>query len=102
MSVMRMKMTRREAAQVIRSFVDGTAGRWDWDDFTSIPIEDRKLDAIRKYANDIYDLFPAQEPGHYCNAAGTAELTRIAAILESGEDYGVDDNGVPQLVTREG
>lgn len=91
-----MRMSPEEVALAIRSFVDGTAGQWDWDDFTSIPIRDRKLNDIRKYASAIYDLFPAEEPGNYCSAAGTAELTRIAAMLELGVDYGIDENGVPR------
>ena len=100
MSFTHRKLDPKEIAQVIRSFVDGTAGPRDWDDFTSIPIGDRKLDAIRKYANDIYDLFPAKEPGTYCNPGGTAELKRIAALLEGGEEYEIDEDGIPQVILR--
>ena len=34
-------------AVIIEQFLDGTGGRWDWDDFVSLRIEDPELDAIR-------------------------------------------------------
>jgi len=34
----------------LRDFLDGRGGAWDWDDFTSIPITDPTLDAIREQA----------------------------------------------------
>jgi len=39
--------TKLEVANIIESFVEGTGERWDWDDFCSLAIENRELDAIR-------------------------------------------------------
>jgi hypothetical protein len=39
-----------EVAQYLRDFLDGTGGEWDWDDFTSIPIADPRLEDIRERA----------------------------------------------------
>src|SRR5690349_18513663 len=36
-----------EVADIIDRHVQGTEGPWDWDDFTSVPIRDDRLDAIR-------------------------------------------------------
>jgi hypothetical protein len=39
-----------EVAQYLRDFLDGTGGKWDWDDFISIPIADPRLEDIRERA----------------------------------------------------
>lgn len=39
--------TVAEVADVIDKHAQGTEGPWDWDDFTSVPIRDDRLDAIR-------------------------------------------------------
>ena len=43
-------LTAREVEDYLRDFLQGTGGDWDWDDFTSIPITDPGLDAIREEA----------------------------------------------------
>jgi hypothetical protein len=45
-----------EVAAYLRDFIDGTGGDWDWDDFTSIPIADSALEAIRREASEFDDL----------------------------------------------
>jgi hypothetical protein len=37
----------RAIANCIRGFIDGTCGPYDWDDFTSVPLKDPDLEAIR-------------------------------------------------------
>jgi hypothetical protein len=43
----RNRRTPREVADMIEKHIDGTEGSWDWDEFTSVPIADDRLDAIR-------------------------------------------------------
>lgn len=87
-----------DAARTIRSFLNGTGGQWDWDDFLSIPCRSHKgLEAIRAYANHIYDKYPAGRSGAYCNDEGLAELARIAEMLERGDDIAIDRDGVPHV-----
>ncbi|MBX3563241.1 MAG: hypothetical protein KF730_01565 [Sphingomonas sp.] len=43
----RADLTPRQVSNALRDFLDGNSGQWDWDDFISIPIRDRTLDAIR-------------------------------------------------------
>ena len=76
-----MRTPKHEVAQLIRSFLDGSAGKWDWDDFTSIPQADPEMEAIRAKLIAIHDEFPADRPGEYCNDEGAAELIRIADSL---------------------
>ena len=52
---MGIKYTRAEVADIIEQFVDGTGGRWDWDDFTSTKIADPELDAIRVRCIELHD-----------------------------------------------
>jgi hypothetical protein len=42
--------TSAEVAGYLDDFIRGTGGQWDWDDFTSIPITDSKLENIRNEA----------------------------------------------------
>lgn len=39
--------TATEVLDAIEKHIQGTEGPWDWDDFTSIPIADDKLDKLR-------------------------------------------------------
>ncbi|MFZ1087121.1 MAG: hypothetical protein WAN35_19325 [Terracidiphilus sp.] len=43
----RNRPTVDEVAEAIEMHIDGTEGPWDWDDFTSIPMADDRLDEIR-------------------------------------------------------
>lgn len=41
------------AARTIRTFLDGTCGRYDWDDFTSCSLRDPEVDSIRLRASSV-------------------------------------------------
>jgi hypothetical protein len=43
-------LTPKDVESYLRDFLEGSSGDWDWDDFTSIPITDPALDAIREQA----------------------------------------------------
>jgi hypothetical protein len=43
----RNRLTAAEVADRIERHIQGTEGPWDWDRFTSVPISDDRLDAIR-------------------------------------------------------
>jgi hypothetical protein len=45
--------TAVEVAGFLRDFAEHTGGEWDWDDFTSVPITDPRLEAIRTEADSI-------------------------------------------------
>ena len=40
----------KDVVRFLRDFAHGAGGKWDWDDFTSVPISDPRLDVIRKQA----------------------------------------------------
>jgi hypothetical protein len=42
-----MRRTAKEVAEIIDNHIQNIEGKWAWDDFTSIPIRDPQLNAIR-------------------------------------------------------
>jgi hypothetical protein len=76
-----MKRTREEVAKTIETFVSGTGRQWDWDDFTSIRIDDPDLEAIRKKCVAIPDEFPPANRTEYCSAAGLQAMRELAQSL---------------------
>ncbi len=76
-----MKMTREEIAKTIEGFVNGTGGKWDWDDFLAIRLQDAELDEVRKKCFSVRDEFPSSDDRQYCSEAGMQVLRDLAATL---------------------
>jgi len=68
------RLTQLQVADAIESFILGTGGPWDWDDFISVPIRDVELDAIRERCARLDSEFPPERPGQFCGRAGMAVL----------------------------
>jgi hypothetical protein len=58
---LKAQVSASEVATYLRQFTEGGGGAWDWDDFTSVPIDDPRLEDIRRRALAI-DL-PVTEEG---------------------------------------
>lgn len=58
---LKAKLSASEVATYLRDFIEGNGGDYDWDDFTSVPIGDPRLEDIRSRAAAI-DL-PVTEEG---------------------------------------
>lgn len=56
-----VKRSADEVVKYLQDFIEGTGDDWDWDDFTSIQIDDPQLEAIRIRAANIE--FPVCEKG---------------------------------------
>lgn len=69
---MAVKRSGEEAAKIIRDFIKGEGGDWDWDDFESLAIENPVLEQIRQEA------FCAGPPN-----PNLARLTELAAQAEA-------------------
>jgi hypothetical protein len=78
-----MKRTREEIARTIEAFVNGTGRQWDWDDFTSIRLDDPELEAIRKRCVAIPDEFPPTTRTDYCSPAGLQVMREMAQGLRA-------------------
>ncbi len=79
-----MNLSRDEVAGIIESFLNGTSGEWDWDDFISIPLEDPELEAVRRKCAAAREEFPPTQPRQYCGEQGVETMRRIAAELRAG------------------
>ena len=66
--------TPAEVARYLRDFLDGSGGEWDFDDFSSIPIADARLDSIRERAS----RFNGPKSDH-----GISELKSLLAEAEA-------------------
>lgn len=73
------ELTRAEAADIIRNFVAGRGGAWDWNDFLCIEIINPEIALVRERCNAVQTEYPSHEG--YCNDQGRAELLRLAETL---------------------
>lgn len=79
----RNRLTSIEVAEIIERHLSGAEGMYDWDEFTSLPIADDYLDAIRKRCSEIDLPVPL-------SAEKTDELHEMIEKLRaraSEEDY---------------
>lgn len=76
-----------EVAGIIESFMDGSCGDRDWDDFIcGGPIENAELEAIRLRCGSLPEEFPPTDAGNYCAAEGLEVLRGFAALLRAMPD----------------
>ena len=61
MKAVGMKDERHYTVETISAFLAGNGGKWDWDDFTSCPLRDARMESIRRRALAV-DL-PLDEEG---------------------------------------
>ena len=54
----RNRFTAAQVADAIEKHLMGKEGQWDWDTFTSLPINNDRLDAIRKQCIKLDDEAP--------------------------------------------
>jgi hypothetical protein len=77
-------MNYNEIADVIERFLDGTAGPWDWEDYTLVTtFEDPFLSSIQDRCRALFIEFPPTEKGHYTNAEGLAVLRELVTELRA-------------------
>ena len=85
----RPKLSNLDVAQVLEDFIEGTGGRWDWDDFLSVAeLSNHRLEQIRHHCNRLSDEFPPAKRGYYCNEQGIEVMRRYVAELRSQRDEG--------------
>jgi hypothetical protein len=77
-------MNYNEVADIIERFVNGTAGPWEWDDYTTgTKFDDPFLRSIQDRCRALWIEFPPIEKGHYTNADGIAVLSELVKELRS-------------------
>jgi hypothetical protein len=73
---------REYAITSIRNFLEGTGGKWDWDDFTSIPTGFPDLEAVQNFCAHLSITHP--HPSAYCNEDGFNLMRQRLEELEHG------------------
>jgi hypothetical protein len=74
-------MNKLELANLIKAFIDGTSGEWDWDDFTSVRQSDPDVEQARQRILAVPGRYPSSDKKHWCNEDGIEELLGIAESL---------------------
>lgn len=74
-------MTKREIADLIESFLDGSCGEWDWDDFMNERLSDPELKEIQVRCASVPQEYPPTERGHYCGPEGLKVLKQMVTDL---------------------
>jgi hypothetical protein len=86
-----MKRTIDEVITEISKFLNGAGGAYDWDDFVSIPIKDKHLDAIRIECFDLREKYPPGTKRQYCSDEGLKRLEEIFRDLKAEAAKGESD-----------
>ena len=81
----KQKLSRKDVAQILEGFLDGTGHEWAWDDFTTFPLEDPELERIRIRCATLDSEFPPAEKGHFCGAGGLAVIRGYIRDLRADE-----------------
>jgi hypothetical protein len=64
-------MTYLEVAQTLENFIDGSGGRWDWDNYsTGVSFKDPYLRDLQIRMASLGNEFPPLSKGHYCSPEG--------------------------------
>jgi len=79
-----LKLTKLEVIEYIENFLNDKGKIYDWDDFTSIKIDDEFLDWIRYECADCDSRYPSGSKTEYCSDAG-AEYMR--SLVERVREY---------------
>ncbi len=74
-------MTQEQVLLEIEKFLSDKGGAYDWDDFTSIRINDPALEKIRLFCADLPVLYPPAHCRQYCNEDGLDQLRKLASDL---------------------
>ena len=70
-----------DAAKGIESFVAGTCGPYDWNDFLNGSKRDAELQKIREDCERVEIDYPARHNHEWCNDEGDRALIQIATRL---------------------
>lgn len=76
-----MSEDRKDIGDLIRRFVDGMVGPYEWDDFISVLQKDAELETVLLDCASIPTQYPAATGS--CSPAGIAKLKSIADGLSS-------------------
>jgi hypothetical protein len=77
----RNRLSYSEVADIIERHIERTEGPWDWDEFTSIPIANDELDAIRLRCIELDSVIPGKMLDSVIPGKAAEELKAIVRRL---------------------
>jgi hypothetical protein len=80
---------KQELSRTIGSFLDGSCGEWDWDDFISIRSKIPEIQLIKDFCADSSFLYPPVKTGHWCNKLGLQRLAELSRLIRTGTEADV-------------
>jgi hypothetical protein len=93
-------MTALDIADTLEAFLEGRAGKWDWDDFISLPIANERLEKIRSRCAQLDSEFPPDKPGHFCGENGLEILRAYFSVLRQPA-ASTPAHSIPNLFQKE-
>jgi hypothetical protein len=66
--------SRAYAIKSICDFLGGTGGKWDWDDFISMPLGFPDLEDLQRFCIALSAIHPPTLRGWYCSEEGLRSL----------------------------
>jgi hypothetical protein len=75
------KRSRKQVADLLDSFLGEENGWKGWDAFLSFPLEDEKLETIRKRCANLDREFPPDIDGQFCSDKGIEAIRAYIAEL---------------------
>lgn len=71
-----------DAINTIQHFLDGEDGKWDWDDFISVPAQTSAVAQLQGFCRELPTLYPPVNTTEYCNSEGLTQLREILIGLK--------------------
>ena len=72
-----------EIVTIIETFLDNTAGPYDWDWMMTGPKQSQEAELISAFCACLDFVYPPDEKGSFCSQEGEAKLKELLAILKN-------------------
>ncbi len=72
----------KEIIKTISDFIEDKDGKWDWDDFATVPLKNPDLERIRKECYEIRFKYPSKDKHAYCSHEGIEALEELVSKLK--------------------
>lgn len=79
-----------DGPEIIRNFVSGKSGSWDWDNFISTSGKTQSDTLLKMFCSDLPLICPSSRETEYCSEDGAKQLLEAAAVYESGPERIMD------------
>ena len=93
-------ITNKDASTIIRNFVSGGGGQYEWDDFESVEHKNPETDLALRLCWFFARKYPAKKSTEYCGQQARRYFLIIADALESGQFNDLDFYSMKQSLKQ--